>query len=218
MSGSFDYAPKSPLLCDRSAKRFAQDDDFVGELAIQLVGDAAGDLWSDGDWNFAEVANRPPFFRDCATVLGEEIGWRGFLVPELAKRHSFAATAIISGLIWAVWHYPIFLLADGYSGGTPVWYYLPLFTLLLPAISFLWTWMRLKSGSIWPGVVLHAAHNTFIQQFFDPLTIDKSKTRYIAGEFGVGLAVISILMAFYFWKRRNEVTPAATAVTTVATT
>jgi len=34
--------------------------------------------------------------RDCATVLGEEIGWRGLLVPELAKRHSFAATAMIT--------------------------------------------------------------------------------------------------------------------------
>lgn len=59
--------------------------------------------------------------KDCATVLGEEIGWRGFLVPELAKRHSFAATAIISGFIWALWHYPIFLLARGYNGGTPIW-------------------------------------------------------------------------------------------------
>jgi hypothetical protein len=78
--------------------------------------------------------------------------------------------------------------------------------------------MRLKSGSIWPGVVLHAAHNTFFQQFFDPLTVDKSKTRYIAGEFGAGLAVISILMAFYFWKRRNEVTLAAETVTALKLT
>ena len=150
--------------------------------------------------------------RDCTTVLGEEIGWRGFLVLELAKRNSFAATAIISGFIWALWHYPIFLLANGYNGGTPVWYYLPLFTVLLPAISFVWTWMRLKSGSLWPGVVLHAAHNTFIQEFFDPLTVHNSKTRYVAGEFGVALLVISILMAVFFWKRRNELTPAAQPV------
>lgn len=37
--------------------------------------------------------------RDFATVIGEEIGWRGFLVPELAKKHSFPATAIITGFI-----------------------------------------------------------------------------------------------------------------------
>ena len=65
---------------------------------------------------------------------------------------------------------------------------------MLPVISFVWTWMRLKSGSLWPGVVFHAAHNTFIQQFFDPLTVDNSKTRYVAGEFGAALAVISVLM------------------------
>jgi len=126
--------------------------------------------------------------RNAATVIGEEIGWRGFLVPELARRNGFAAAAIFSGLIWALWHYPIFLLAHGYSGGTPLWFYLPLFTLLLPMMCFVWTWMRLKSGSLWPGVVLHAAHNAFIQQFFDPLTVDNSKTRYVAGEFGVALA------------------------------
>jgi membrane protease YdiL (CAAX protease family) len=43
---------------------------------------------------------------NCATTLGEEIGWRGFLVPELAKRFSFTATAVLSGVIWALWHVP----------------------------------------------------------------------------------------------------------------
>jgi membrane protease YdiL (CAAX protease family) len=155
--------------------------------------------------------------RGSATVLGEEIGWRGFLVPELARQKGFAAAAILSGLIWALWHYPIFLLADGYNGGTPMWYYLPLFTILLPVMCFVWTWMRLKSGSIWPGVVLHTAHNTFIQQFFDPLTVDNSKTRFAAGEFGAVLAVIAVLLAIYFWRRRDELVPiganpAATAI------
>ena len=149
---------------------------------------------------------------DLATVLGEEIGWRGFLVPELAKRHGFAATAIISGLIWAFWHYPLLLLGD-YHPETPVWFYLPLFTLLVPVISFVWTWMRLKSGSLWPCVVLHAAHNTFIQRFFDPLTVYNKKTSYVAGEFGAALGVIAILMAVYFWRRRDEVEAAKAGVT-----
>jgi hypothetical protein len=34
--------------------------------------------------------------QDCATTLGEEIGWRGFSLPELAKRFSFTATAVFS--------------------------------------------------------------------------------------------------------------------------
>jgi uncharacterized protein len=141
--------------------------------------------------------------KDLPTVLGEEIGWRGFLVPELAKRNSFATTAIISGLIWALWHYPILLFAD-YNGHTPVWYYLPLFTVALPAITFVWTWMRLKSGSIWPGVILHASHNTFIQQFFGPMTVNRERTSYIAGEFGAAFFVLACLLAAYFWSRRRE--------------
>src|ERR1700689_1899705 len=55
--------------------------------------------------------------QNCATTLGEEIGWRGFLVPELAKRFSFTSTAVLSGVIWALWHVPIIVFA-GYNVGT----------------------------------------------------------------------------------------------------
>src|SRR5262249_58446417 len=55
--------------------------------------------------------------QNCATTLGEEIGWRGFLVPELAKRYSFTATSVLSGVIWALWHVPI-IVFSGYNAGT----------------------------------------------------------------------------------------------------
>jgi len=141
--------------------------------------------------------------KDLATVLGEEIGWRGFLVPELAKRHSFLKTALNSGTVWALWHYPL-LLFGSYHPPTPIWFYLPAFTVTVVTINFLWTWMRLKSGSIWPCVILHAAHNTFIQRFFDPLTVMERKTWYVTGEFGATLTLVSVGMALYLWKRSQR--------------
>jgi CAAX protease family protein len=140
----------------------------------------------------------------CITALGEEIGWRGFLVPELAKHRSFTATALIAGAIWSVWHYPVLLFAD-YNAGTEPWYGLACFTIMVFGISFLFAWMRLKSGSLWTGVLLHASHNLFIQSFFDPITRNTGRTRYFIGEFGAGLAIASLVVGAYFWSRRNEV-------------
>ena len=45
-------------------------------------------------------------------TLGEELGWRALLVPELARRFSFTATALLSSLAWAAWHVPLTVLAD----------------------------------------------------------------------------------------------------------
>src|SRR5919202_1534230 len=77
----------------------------------------------------------------CLPALGEEIGWRGFLVPELAKTTTFSKTALISGVVWAVWHYPEIIFGD-YNGGTPIWYSVFCFTLSVIAISFPMAWLR----------------------------------------------------------------------------
>jgi membrane protease YdiL (CAAX protease family) len=142
----------------------------------------------------------------CSTALGEEIGWRGFLVPELASRVSYTKTALLSGCIWSVWHYPILIFAD-YNAGTPTWYALTCFTVMVVAISVVFTWMRLKSGSLWTGMLLHASHNLFIQEFFDPITRDTGHTKYVIGEFGAALPLAAIVVAFYFWTRRAEIEP-----------
>ena len=141
--------------------------------------------------------------QSCASALGEELGWRGYLVPELAKNTSFTKTALFSGLVWSVWHYPILLFAD-YNAGTPAWYALTCFTVLVVGISFLYAWMRLKSGSMWTGMLLHASHNLWIQGIYDPLTVDTGRTKYVIGEFGIGLALAGIVIAYLFWRRRGE--------------
>jgi len=135
------------------------------------------------------------------SVLGEEIGWRGFFVPELAKITSYSKTSFIVGAIWAVWHIPGILFM-GYNSGSPAWYAIPCFILMILGLSFLMTWLRLKSGSLWTAVIIHASHNLFIQGIFDPLTTDTGVTKYITTEFGIGLAVVYIIAAYFFWKKR----------------
>lgn len=139
----------------------------------------------------------------CLSALGEELGWRGFLVPQLAKIMSFRGVALTSGAVWSLWHYPLILLAN-YHGAGPVWYSLICFTVMVVGLSFLFAWMRLKSGSVWTGMFLHASHNIFIQAFFDPLTRTALATKYLIGEFGAGLAIVAVILAVIFYEKRGE--------------
>ncbi|MGB6874562.1 MAG: type II CAAX endopeptidase family protein [Candidatus Acidiferrales bacterium] len=151
----------------------------------------------------------------CTHALGEELGWRGFLVPQLAKVMPFGGVALTSGVIWSLWHYPLILLAN-YHGAGPAWYSLMCFTVMVIGISFLFAWIRLKSGSVWTGMFLHASHNIFIQSFFDPLTRATMATKYLIGEFGVGLAIVAVIVAVIFYEKRGELPQMQTAQTSVA--
>lgn len=113
-------------------------------------------LWTTGIAPFNPAAmpsNLPLFFAfglpvSFVAAAGEEIGWRGFLVPHLfSHTGSYATTALASGLIWAGWHFP-FLLFYGYNAGTPLAYLLSVFTVLAVCISFVLACLRLASGSL----------------------------------------------------------------------
>jgi membrane protease YdiL (CAAX protease family) len=137
------------------------------------------------------------------TALGEEIGWRGLLVPALSEVTDFTKTSLISGAIWAIWHSPVILFAD-YHGNVPIWYALICFTVMAVAFSFIMAWIRLKSGSVWTAMFLHASHNLFVQGIFTPLTMDTGHTAYVIDEFGVGLALTYVAVAFVFWRMRGR--------------
>jgi membrane protease YdiL (CAAX protease family) len=139
----------------------------------------------------------------CISALGEELGWRGFLVPQLAKITSFPRVALISGAVWALWHYPLILFAD-YHGAGPLWYSVACFTVMVLGISFLFAWMRLKSGSVWTGMLLHASHNLFVQAFFDAQTRSARITGLWTTEFGAGLALAGLVVALVFYAKRGE--------------
>ncbi len=138
------------------------------------------------------------------SATGEELGWRGFLVPALAQRFSLAKTAVISGAIWSVWHYPLIILAN-YNAGTSTWWAVVCFTVMVIGLSFPLAWIRLRSGSVWPAALFHASHNLFIQGFLDPVTVDTGSTLWLTTEFGAALAITVTITAWLFWRRREQV-------------
>src|ERR1019366_1011324 len=140
-----------------------------------------------------------------ARALGEEIGWRGFMAPRMVAQWGFTRGAVVAGIIWAAWHMPLLLFAD-YNSGTPWWFALSCFAVLVIASRVMLTWIRLKSQSAWPCAILHASHNLFIQAFFTPLTAPRGAvTAYAIDEFGVALPAVALVIAFLFWRARDQV-------------
>jgi len=130
-------------------------------------------------------------------AVGEEIGWRGFLVPELAKWMTFRQTALVSGALWAVWHLPAILSGSYGAAGTPRWYQVACFVSMVMSSAVIAAWLRLRSGSIWPVTIMHATHNGVIQAFFDRITRDTGHTAYFVGEFGIALVPFFAIVAWY---------------------
>lgn len=137
----------------------------------------------------------------CATALGEEIGWRGFLAPRLVAHHGFLGGSVAVGLLWAAWHAPV-LFWMNFGGETPRPVAIACFTTSLVGLSVVYSWFRLRSGSLWPAVLLHASHNVWITPVFSMMTEDTGATAYAIDEFGYLLAIASVLLAAWCWRHR----------------
>jgi membrane protease YdiL (CAAX protease family) len=138
-----------------------------------------------------------------ASSLGEEIGWRGFLTPQLMRLYSFPVTSLIVGLVWSLWHAPL-IYNTTYNGGPyDLHVQMANFTVVTIGVSFIMTYMRLKSGSVWSATILHAAHNCFVIGLFGEMTINYEGRLY-AGEFGSVLPIVMVVFAAYFWYRAKK--------------
>lgn len=138
------------------------------------------------------------------SVLGEELGWRGLLVPQLSKLMPFTGVALVSGLLWAVWHWPLMFMGLYGNEATPVVYQLVCFTLCIMSMSVIMTYIRLKTDSLWPAVIFHMSHNVFLQKFFGSMTAVKANSAWFVDEFGAVVPAVLLVLAVFFWKKRNS--------------
>ena len=85
--------------------------------------------------------------------LGEEFGWRGYLLPALMKRWSRARCKLVIGVAWALWHWPLML--DRWSA-EPL--HLPYFVANVVVFSFMLSAVFLRGGLL-PAMAVHWAIN-----------------------------------------------------------
>ncbi len=130
-------------------------------------------------------------------MTGAGTNWRGSLVPQLARSRSFARVALISGLIWAAWHWPLILLSTNVTalGAVRPAFALVTFSLTLVGAGTVLACITLKSGSVLPAVVLHGAQNGFTHGFFLTHTAKSDISAYWLSEAGALLAVAWLIAA-----------------------
>jgi membrane protease YdiL (CAAX protease family) len=88
--------------------------------------------------------------------IGEEIGWRGYALPRLQTAYSALVSSLILGVLWALWHLPLFFNPATSYSNTPFWAYL---VFLLP-MPILYTWIfNSTGGSVLLVMILHAVTN-----------------------------------------------------------
>lgn len=107
---------------------------------------------------FGSSANLPvyilPFLIFEFLSNGEEMGWRGYVLPRLQAKHSALASSLMLGLLWGFWHIPKYLAPD-YSGS----FALNMIKFVAEAILYTWLFNNTR-GSLLLTAILHAAGNT----------------------------------------------------------
>lgn len=91
-------------------------------------------------------------FINLIPALGEELGWRGWLLPKLLPL-GVTPAILLSGLIWGLWHAPLVLLGYNYPTA-PGWLGLVMMCGMCVVVGAVFSWLRIRSGSVWaPALV-----------------------------------------------------------------
>ncbi|HSB89348.1 MAG TPA: CPBP family intramembrane glutamic endopeptidase [Anaerolineales bacterium] len=95
-------------------------------------------------------------------IWGEEFGWRAYLLPKLIPL-GVRPAILLSGAVWGAWHWPMIFMGFQYGldyWGAPIVGPL-LFVLIILSPSVVYSWMTLRTGSVWPACIAHAVNNAF---------------------------------------------------------
>lgn len=93
-------------------------------------------------------------------ILGEEIGWRGYLLPRFQQIISKRRAAVVTGFAHGVFHLPLILLATTYDTGVSRWVAAPVAVAVITAGGVVYAWIWDRSATVWPVAIAHNMVNT----------------------------------------------------------
>jgi membrane protease YdiL (CAAX protease family) len=141
-----------------------------------------------------------PLVNSIAT-FGEEFGWRAYLLPKLMPLGGRKAVLLI-GLIWGVWHWPVILMGYEYGFSYPgfPWAGPLLFLWVTFGLGIFLAWLTLRSKSVWPAVIGHAAINgiagaAFLATGGTPNPLLGPAPQGILGSLGFALVALAIFFS-----------------------
>jgi uncharacterized protein len=134
--------------------------------------------------------------------LGEEIGWRGYLLPQLLSVGRTRALVLV-GLIWAAWHMPLIFLTTLYHSAGNRLIVLPLFVGTIVVASFVFGYLRILTGSVWPASLAHSVHNA-AWGTLGALTVTSSPVvvnQYLVGDNGILILIATAVVAVWLSRK-----------------
>jgi CAAX protease family protein len=136
-------------------------------------------------------------------LLGEEIGWRGYLLFRLAELTSGRRAAVLTGAFHAIFHLPLLLLTTTYQSAGSRWIVVPMVMITLTLAGVWYGWLRLWSGSIWPVSLSHSTFNNLMEGVAGvAIATSPAMMAYVTTETGVVTMIIIVLLAGYLLTRR----------------
>lgn len=145
--------------------------------------------------------------------LGEEIGWRGYLFPELESSFGRTKAVLMGGIIHGAWHFPLILLI-GYEYGRD--YFgapflgMPVFCIFTTSTGIISYWLYRRSESIWLPAIIHGTTNATVSTLIFRGSDHAERLIFGPGEVGlIGVIPMALFAAFIVWseyKREEELT------------
>jgi len=135
-------------------------------------------------------------------ALGEEVGWRGYMLPRLVDALGERKAGWLTGFLHGLWHVPVILLTPFYHSDAPALFIVPLFMVLITLSGPIFAHLRIASGSIVPVALMHHAWNGYWETLASATTGENTELIvYLTGESGIASIVMMSLVVLWLSRR-----------------